>query len=110
MLGPSATPTRVISDLVEEDLAQVREERSLAPRLELVEVVQGPHHGGLHEVVGVDEVASAYRQSTASPTTQGGEVPLSEDLTRLEIAIANPGKEDLGRLAVFVRRPIGIEI
>ena len=58
--------------LVDQDPAQVSQERSLAPRFELLQSIQRPEEGHLHKIVGFQKVPGIDRQPPVGPSPQNG--------------------------------------
>ena len=62
---------------VEQHLPHVREQRAGLAGLEVVEAVEGPHHCGLNEVVGVGRAAHCIRHPAARPPPEKRHTSLS---------------------------------
>ena len=80
-------PPHLVADPVDQRLAQVRLQRTIVARLEVIDVPERLGERLLHQVFGVAEVAGPSRQTPTRPAPQGALVPPNQIVEGLIVAL-----------------------
>jgi len=80
----------LVSDAMEDRLAQVGLKRTIVLRLEGIEVTDRANEDVLHDVVGVHRVAGPAREAPAGPKAHGLDLPLQKLVQRLLVTVSVP--------------------
>ena len=104
---PAGRAAQRVADAIDHRLSQIRLKRTLAPRLERVEVLQCLDHRVLDEVRGVDTVPRPARQTPRRRAAKGRDVRAEQTVERLLVSSARAEQQINGIVGgVCARREV----
>jgi len=89
----SIDPAHLVPHSIDECLTEIRLQRTLVPRLEVVDVAEGLRERLLDQIFGVAKIASPSRETSTRPSPERASTPLNQIVERLRIALAGAAQQ-----------------